>query len=86
MPAWLGRWLRSPGCRAYAVLLARVLRARGHEASVRLGAGRDGAHAWVECSGRAYDLAHPEGADAPGFEARFGPVTTFAGNEEEAPG
>lgn len=71
LPPWVTRWLRSPGCRAWAVLLAAHLRAAGHDAEVVLGVAGDGAHAWVECRGRAYDLDAPAGVEAAARRARY---------------
>lgn len=75
LPPGLARWLRSPGCRQYAVVLVAALRHAGHPASLVVGAGRRGAHAWAEVGGRAYDLARPGGI-APAAMARDFPLVT----------
>lgn len=71
LPPALCRPLRSPGCRQYGMLLAATLRAAGHEAVLWVGAGPHGAHVWVECRGRAYDLAHPGGVAARELRDRY---------------
>lgn len=75
LPPSLAWWLRSPGCRQYAVVLVAALRRAGHAAELVVGASRRGAHVWAEVAGRAYDLARPEGV-APEEMARDFPVTT----------
>jgi hypothetical protein len=75
LPPGVARWLRSPGCRQYAVVLVAALRRAGHPAELVVGAGPRGAHAWTEVAGRAYDLDCPEGIP-PEEMARDFPVTT----------
>lgn len=74
LPPGLAQWLRSPGCRQYAVVLVAALRRAGHPAQLVVGAGRRGAHAWAEVDGRAFDLARPEGVPAEEMARDF-PVT-----------
>jgi hypothetical protein len=71
LPPFLARWLRSPGCRQYAVVLVKALRGAGHPAILVLGVSPQGAHVWVECRGRAYDLGHPGGTSSEVLRRRF---------------
>lgn len=78
LPPQLARWLRSPGCRQYAAVLCWQLRREGHRADLVVGVAPRGAHVWVECGPRAYDLRHPAGIDPDTMRERHPLVRVLA--------